>query len=118
MKTELNRNEQVAPGQINSIGVLCSRIVWTVLGPLLFAFLVYTIAVNSSGWFTAIDACYAAVLIAMIGCRWHEQRSGSATTISGELATQAHFRRYAVILALLGMAVWLISNILGNHLLG
>jgi hypothetical protein len=118
MKAEHNQNEQVASGQITSIGVLCSRMMWTVFGPLLFAFLVYTIAANSSGWFTGIDACYAAVLIAMIACRWHEQRSGSATTISGQPATQAHFRRYAVILALLGMTVWLISNILGNHLLG
>ena len=104
-------------GQINSVTVLLGRLMWILLGPPLLSFTTYAIVAHG-GWFTTRDAAYGAVVVLMIGGRWVEQRSGAATTATGEPATIEDFKRYVRILLPVAAAIWGAANVLGNHILG
>jgi hypothetical protein len=57
------------------------------------------------------------VIALMIGGRWIEQGSGAAMTATGQPASMEHFRRYVRVLLPVALVVWLVLNVLGNHIL-
>ncbi len=103
--------------QITSLGVLGARLTWVLLGPVAIAGIAWGILSSGSGWLTALDAAFAVVIGLMLLGRWIEHRSGTATTLTGQPATVAHFRRYVVILVPAAAAVWAVANLVGNHVL-
>lgn len=102
---------------INSIAVLGARITWLFFGPMVAAILLAAIVVRGTGWLTTLDLAFAVVLALMLIGRWVEQRSGAATTYTGEPATRGDFRAYMTWAPLAGAALWTTANIFGNHLL-
>ena len=68
-----------------------------------------------TGWATVLDFVFFVVVAAMVFARWVEQRSGQGATMSGEPSTWEDFRRYAIRLPLLAIALWIVANVLGNH---
>ena len=92
--------------------VLLGRLMWFLLGPLLLLFILYAI-VTVEGWFTTWDAAFGVVVALMVGGRWVEQRSGSATT-----ATVEHFKRYVRVLLPLAAGAWVAANVLGIRTVG
>jgi hypothetical protein len=76
------------------------------------------IAQRRSGWFTILDLFYFVALGGMLFGRWLEMRSGDARTGMGEPATPADFRRYMLITPVIGLALWVTANLLGNYWLG
>jgi hypothetical protein len=68
-----------------------------------------------TGWLTGLDLAFLAVLGGMLLARWLEFRGGDPQTATGEPATLAHLRRYTLVALLLGLAVWVVANLVGNH---
>ncbi len=117
MRTHTDPVEPTPTPQVNSIGLLAVRITWMLLGPILLLVLLYWTVSTGRGWLTLWDGLYWVIVVAMVGCRWLEIKSGTAMTATGEPATAAHFRRYVQILLPLAAAAWIIANIVGNHVL-
>jgi hypothetical protein len=86
-----------------------------ILGPMALVIVCLGIVNSSTGWLTPLDAAYFAILGLMIACRWAEQKSGQATTATGEPATWFDFKRYVVALVPLAVVVWIVVNVVGNH---
>ena len=105
------------PKPISSITVLGARLMWTFLGPIALVLITYGIITQGSGWMTALDAIFGAVVGMMLLGRWVEHRSGSAITLTGEPATIDQCRRYSAKLLLLALAAWAAANAVGNHFL-
>ncbi len=101
-----------------SILVGASRAFWMMLGPLILGMLIYTIVSTGSGWLTAVDFAFLVVLVGVLAARFVEFRGGNPQTATGEPATPAHLRRYALVAIPLGLGVWVVANVLGNHVLG
>jgi hypothetical protein len=105
------------PGEISSFWVLGARLTWVGVGPLALAGITYCIVSGGTGWLTGFDAAFGIVAGLMLLGRWVEQNSGSATTLTGEPATSEQLRRYVTILVPVTAAVWVIANVVGNHVL-
>ncbi len=106
-----------APGEISSFAVLGARLTWVVVGPLALLGITYGIVARGGGWLTALDAAFGIVVALMLLGRWVEQRSGAATTVTGERATPDQFKRYCVRLTVFAAVVWTAANIAGNYVL-
>lgn len=105
------------PGEIRSFTVLGARVTWILAGPLALLGITYGIVSSGTGWQTDLDVAFGIVLGLMLLGRWVEHRSGAATTLTGEPATPEQFRHFATLLPPLAAAVWVIANIVGNHVL-
>jgi hypothetical protein len=105
------------PGEITSFGVLVARLTWVLAGPLALIGFVYGIVSSGAGWLTGLDVGFAIVVLLMLLGRWVDQRSGTATTVTGEPATPAQLRRYVTILIPGAAVVWVVANVVGNHVL-
>ncbi len=105
------------PGEINSFWVLGARLTWVIGGPVALLGLTYGIVSSGTGWFTGLDAAFAIVIGLTLLGRWVEYRSGAATTVSGEPTTPAQFRRYVTFLPPVAAGMWILANIIGNHVL-
>lgn len=91
------------------------RMFWMLIGPALLFVLGFGIALGERGWFTLKDIVFLVVLVGMILGRLAEFRGGDPRTAAGEAATQAHFRRYSVIVILGGLGVWTGANLIANQ---
>lgn len=105
------------PGEITSFAVLGARLTWILIGPLVLVGITYGVVTGGAGWLTGLDAAFAVVVGLMLLGRWVEQRSGTATTLTGEAATPAQLKRYVRTLIPLAVIVWIVANIFGNHVL-
>jgi hypothetical protein len=117
MNTNLESADQNASKPISSLSVLGARLAWVVLGPLALVGITWGIVSRGTGWFTGLDAAFGVVVGLMLLGRWVEHRSGTGTTLTGEPATPEQFKRYMTLLPPLAVAVWIIANVLGNHVL-
>jgi hypothetical protein len=104
------------PRQITTMSVLFARILWTFVGPMVLLAFTYQVA-SHRGWFTPWDAAFGILVLLMLAGRWIEQRSGEATTITGEPSTASDFRRYERILLIVTAVMWTGANIVSNHIL-
>jgi hypothetical protein len=105
------------PGEIRSFWVLGARLTWIIVGPVALLGISYGIVYGGYGWLTGLDAAFGTVAGLMLLGRWSEQRSGSATTLTGEPATSEQLKRYVTILIPAAAALWVIANLVGNHVL-
>lgn len=91
------------------------RVFWMGLGPLILALILYEILTRGGGWFTPIDFGFLIVLSALPVARWFEFRNGNPLTSTGVPATSAHLSRYVIGVVSLGLAAWIVANLLGNY---
>jgi divalent metal cation (Fe/Co/Zn/Cd) transporter len=117
MKTNVPSPSQDNAGGITSLSVLGARLTWVILGPIAFVLLVVGIVQRGNGWLTGLDGLFGLVVGLMILGRWVEQRSGAATTLTGNPATLQQCKRYIAILSGVAVVTWTAANILGNHIL-
>lgn len=103
------------PEPVTSGWTLIARVVWMLLGPMALGIIGLRIVSVSTGWLGGLDAGYFVIVAIMIGCRWMELKSGHAMTATGEPATWSDFSRYVVALVPLAVVVWVVVNVLGNH---
>jgi hypothetical protein len=107
----------VAGSNTTSLIPVFGRLFWMFIGPLGLVLTIYFIATSGTGWTTRADLLYFVVLGGMILGKWLEFRGGSPETSTGEPATVADLRRYILTVVIAGPAVWVVVNILGNHVL-
>jgi hypothetical protein len=112
MEIVMNNN-----AEITSLSALFGRVFWMMIGPLALVLLAFTIVQIGSGWLTWADVGYLTVLGGMLWARWQEFRRGNAKTTDGQPATPTHWHRYVQTTLPLGLGVWVIANVVGNHLL-
>ena len=105
------------PGEISSFWVLGARLTWIFVGPVALLGITYGIVSGGTGWLTGFDLAFVVVAGLMLLGRWTEQRSGSAMTVTGEPTTPEQLKRYVTILIPVVAAVWIIANVVGNHVL-
>ena len=117
MKATPEPGSDKKPGDISSLSVLGARLTWIIAGPLALLLITWGIVSRANGWFTGLSAAYAVVVGLMVLGRWVESRSGTATTLTGEPASGAYFKRYVMLLLPLTVVVWAAANVLGNHIL-
>jgi hypothetical protein len=101
-----------------SMLAVASRAFWMMLGPRSLFLLAYTIVSQGSGWLTALDLAFLVVLAGVLAARFLEFRGGNPQTATGEPATPAHLRRYVIVAAPIGLGIWVVANVLGNHVFG
>lgn len=104
--------------EITSLSALFGRVFWMMIGPLCLVLLGFAIVQVGSGWLTWADFGYLAVLGGMLFARWHEFRRGDPKTTDGRPATPADLRHYVRTAIPLGVGMWVVANVIGNHLLG
>jgi hypothetical protein len=104
-------------GEISSLWVLGARLTWVIIGPAALLGITYGIVSGGAGWLTGFDAAFGIVAGLMLLGRWAEQRSGSAVTLTGEPATFQQLKRYVMMLILVTAAIWVVANLVGNHVL-
>lgn len=97
---------------------LVGRVFWMMAGPA--CLLVCTILILSppgTGWHTGADIMYWIALAGMILGRWVEHRGGNPRNGMGEPATASDLRRYIIVVAIVGSAIWVAANIVSNYVL-
>jgi hypothetical protein len=102
---------------VTSLSDALARIFWMMVGPLALTLLAFTIIRIGSGWLTWADMAYLGVLGGMLLARWVEFRGGNPKTGDGQPATPIHLRRYIQSTVPLGVGMWVVANVIGNHLL-
>jgi hypothetical protein len=100
----------MASNQSTSLLGVFTRITWMMAGPAILLLLAYSLVTNEKGWLAPSSVAFLVVLIAVVLARWLDP-----LTSEGETATAAHLRRYTLMALGIGIAVWAIVNVLGNH---
>ena len=99
------------PAQDQSPAGCLARLVWMLMGNLALVVLVFVIY-QSAGW-TIADLAYWLIIGVMIGARYIDIARFAGTTMNDEPATMAHFRRYLLLVLLVGAAVFAAARALG-----
>lgn len=82
------------------------RLSWMLLGNVVLAFTAAKIFLDGGGLFSPANAVFWAVVVLMIWLRRIDITRMNGQTATGEPATLAHWNRYAMLLAVISLAVW------------
>jgi hypothetical protein len=69
---------------------------------------------DGKGWSSAADVAFGVVLLAVVFARWREYRAGGQTA-DGQPVTSAQVRRFTIATLGMGIAVWAVTNAIGNY---
>ena len=105
----------MATRTLSSTPAFFGRLSWMIVGPFALAIVALSIAERRDGWFALLDLIYFLILGGMLLGRWLEYRYSEPLTATGEPATVADLRRYALALGLLGLGAWVAANLVGNQ---
>ncbi len=98
------------------MSLLIARTVWIMFGPLFLLVCAGKIVTTDDGWLGFTDIAYLAGLAVIILARGFEFYKGDPRTSTGEPATKDDLRRYVLLTILLGIGIWILANLVGNHL--
>lgn len=104
------------PHTSDSVGF--ARLFWMLLGPMILTLLALSIVTRGDSWFTMPDLAFLVFLFFLPLARWYEFHAGNAQTSTGEAASEYHLRRYVLATLIVGLAAWVLANVLGVHVLG
>lgn len=102
---------------IRSVWILGARLTCIVLAPVVLGFTTILIVANGTGWLTRLDLVFAVAAALMLFGRWVEFRSGCSTSLCSGALTPNDFRPWVTWFSIVAIAIWMIANILGNHML-
>jgi hypothetical protein len=95
-----------------------ARLFWMMFGPMLLAVSALLIAgAVDAGWRTTADIAFLVILVLTILSRWIEYAGGHALSSTGDPVLRADVVRYSVVMAIGGIAAWIIANVIANYLL-
>jgi hypothetical protein len=77
------------------------------------ALVIAALAISNSAGRSLADLAFWLTVGLLIGARYIDLVRFRGTTIHGEPATKAHFKRYAFVLLVVGAAVWVVARALG-----
>jgi len=104
----------LATESATSLRAFFGRLSWMLVGPLTLAVCALVITQRRDGWLTPLNLFYFVILGGMLLGRWAEFRYGQPMTATGEPASIDHLRRYAIGVGMLGLAIWVVANVVGN----
>ncbi|MBI1852968.1 MAG: hypothetical protein HYR85_21715 [Planctomycetes bacterium] len=102
------------PEAITNFSVLFAKVSWALLGPLVLGGIAVAIATRPRGWFTWIDAAFAAGVFLVLAARTVDQHAGTATTAAGRRATTVDFRRFCIVLTAGAAVAWIAAHLIGG----
>jgi hypothetical protein len=83
------------------------RLWWMFLGNAVFLFSGLSIAVGGRGWrLSLVDVTFWAATVSLLVARFLDISWYRGSTSTGEPTTMAHWRRYAVLLLVISVALW------------
>lgn len=91
-----------------------ARIVWMVAGNVALAFVLMGIAQRREGFWSVADIVYWGVALLTALVRYLDVRFFAGDTVTGDRATMAHWRRYALVLAAVTAVAWGIAHLIGR----
>lgn len=91
---------------MTSFAALGAHLFWIFIGPAVMALLLISIVLRRTVDVSTVDIAYVLVASAVLACRWIDQRTGQATTGTGERSTWTDFRRYAIRLPPTAIGIW------------
>jgi hypothetical protein len=100
-----------------TVPAVIGRLLWMMVGPIALLLLVLNIAREWDGWLTLPGLAYFVALLGTVFGRWLEFRCGFPMTATGEPAVADHLRRYALAFGTIGVGVWVVANLAGEHLM-
>jgi hypothetical protein len=110
MATHDHRHSPPPDTSITSVRMLVAHVVWVLAGPPLLFVLGVAILLSGGHWFGLVDIAFFALAVAMLACRWLDQRTGHAVDSFCEPVTWADFRMYAVKLLAATAAIWCVAH--------
>lgn len=107
-----DRKDRTAPHpEYQSMAGCLPRIFWMGLGNIGLAMAALVIY-QSAGWSIA-DLVFWLIVGLLVGVRYVDIVRYKGTTVHGEPATTAHFKRYLLMLLVVSGAVWAVARALG-----
>jgi hypothetical protein len=83
------------------------RLWWMIIGNAVFIFSAVYVAMAGRGWrLSLVDVVYWATVGTLLAARFLDINWYRGSTSSGDPATMAHWRRYAVLLLVISVALW------------
>ena len=86
------------------------RMYWMIIGNALLVFSAFFIAQESYSFFSLVDVLYWAFVGCLLAARYVDIRYLKGLTADGGPASMAHWRRYAVLLGIVSVGLWLVTH--------
>ena len=99
-----------APRGQNTFSGCLARFVWMAVGNAALVLLVVMIAQRGTMSFTVLDLVFWLVPVIVIATRYLDVSRLGGQTVDGDPATLGHWRRHAIGLALISVALWLAAH--------
>jgi hypothetical protein len=110
----MTQSPQPTPsGQDSGIGCL-ARFFWMAAGNAALAFLLVFISQQQGLALSWRDAAYWGVVAAQLAARMADIRWFDGRTTEGEPATMALWRRWALLLAAISLALWVLAHLVAS----
>ncbi len=87
------------------------RLFWMLVGNAILLFCILGIAQHRSSMLSIADVFYWAIVSSLLAARYIDIRHLGGTTADGDPATLAHWRRYAMVLGVVSMMLWLGAHV-------
>jgi hypothetical protein len=91
------------------------RLLWMMAGPAVLIITTAHIVLEGKGWHTTADYVFFVALAATVLGRWLEMLGGHPQTCDGAPATRKDVYRYTIVALVVGVALWVLANALGNR---
>ena len=89
------------------------RLYWMIVGNALLFFCAMAIAEGNSSLYAPINALFWILLGTLLAARYVDIRFFDGMTGDGDTATMADFKRYAVLLGLMAVGLWIGAHVFG-----
>jgi hypothetical protein len=86
-----------------------------IAGPFALAICAIRLTDWAGGRLGPLDVIYFVLLGGMLLARRMEFRHGQPLTATGEPATVAHLRRYALVVSILGLGIWVAAKLVASQ---
>jgi hypothetical protein len=105
-------NPQTQSDPVGCLGALV-RLMWTAIGNVVLFACAISVAKGSAP--VVADVIYFTVAVGLIAVRYIDITKFKGTTSRGMPATLAHWRRYAVLLAIISTVIWVLARVVFSH---
>lgn len=112
-----DRKDRTSPQhEYASMAGCLPRVFWMGVGNIALVMAALSIYA-STGWSIA-DLAFWVIVGLLVGARYIDIARYKGTTVDGEPATSAHFKRYALMLLVVSVVVWAAARLLGPGFAG
>jgi hypothetical protein len=109
MKSSPDSTDAHPPQPVTSVGIFLARLFWALVGPVMLLLATGLIMSRGPGWFSGFDVFFATVAGLMFLARFAEYWAGTSTL--------AQVWRYVMVVHTAAACLWVVANVLGNHVL-